>query len=92
MANRTITSLPAGVTVTDDQIFESVEGGVSVKYTGAQIKAYVASTLQNKNGSGSPVGSVTPNYIGQTYTDTTPPYGFWTSIGLTNNDWIPVLA
>lgn len=42
------------------------------------------------SGAGSPAGVVTPAAVGQTYTDTVAPYGFWTAVGLTSADWIQV--
>lgn len=47
--------------------------------------------FNNKSGAGSPVGVVTPDYVGQDYLNTTPPYEKWTSIGLTNADWIQMI-
>lgn len=47
-----------------------------------------ATTFNNLNGSGSPVGAATPDYIGQFYVDTVAPYGVWFSVGLLNTNWI----
>lgn len=44
----------------------------------------------NKNGAGTPVGTATPDYVGQTYIDTNTPHFFWVSTGLTNADWVEV--
>jgi hypothetical protein len=43
----------------------------------------------NLSGNGSPVGIVTPNYIGQAYTDLTTP-GYWTSTGLASSSWLQI--
>lgn len=45
----------------------------------------------NQSGSGSPVGVATPDYVGQTYTDTDAPYHLWSSVGLTNADWFQIV-
>lgn len=42
-------------------------------------------------GTGTPVGSVTPDYIGQHYLDTTPDT-YYQSTGLTNADWVTSAA
>jgi hypothetical protein len=51
------------------------------------------SGVNNLSGTGSPVGSVTPNYVGQTYTDITNPSvpAVWVSVGLTNNSWSQIV-
>ncbi len=46
----------------------------------------------NLNGSGSPVGAETPDYVGQWYLDTDSPSSVWISTGLTNVDWIEVVG
>jgi hypothetical protein len=44
-------------------------------------------------GTGSPVGVVTPTFVGQLYTDQNgPPYGLWQSTGLTSADWSQLLG
>lgn len=47
------------------------------------------SGTNNLSGSGSPVGVVTPDYVGQSYTDLTTP-GFWTSTGATSANWLQI--
>jgi hypothetical protein len=44
------------------------------------------------SGTGSPVGSATPNYVGQCYTDITNPAvpGLWISVGLSNSSWTQI--
>jgi hypothetical protein len=44
--------------------------------------------FNNQAGAGSPLGTATPNYVGQFYVDTTAPYGVWFSVGMTNADWV----
>jgi len=48
--------------------------------------------FNNKSGTGSPLGSVTPDYAGQIYTDLANPYNLWTSVGTTSADWIEFVA
>jgi hypothetical protein len=47
--------------------------------------------FNNQSGAVSPIGTATPDYVGQGYTLTVSPFGYWTSIGLTNTDWLPVI-
>lgn len=47
---------------------------------------------ENQSGAGTPVGSATPDYIGQFYLDTTNPFNVWISTGLTNADWLEVVG
>lgn len=42
-----------------------------------------------KTGAGSPVGFVTPAFVGQLYVDTSG--GLWESNGLTNNSWTQLI-
>lgn len=42
---KTITQLPAGTTVVDSSLVESVEGGASVKFTALQVQTYLAATF-----------------------------------------------
>lgn len=44
---------------------------------------------RTKTGTGTPVGSLTPDFIGQTYVDTTTPGSevVWFAVGLTNTSW-----
>lgn len=51
------------------------------------LEAGTGSTCAPIDGSGSPVGVVTPACDNQIYRSTTGP-GFWQATGLTNNDWI----
>lgn len=44
----------------------------------------------NQNGSGSPVGAATPDYVGQIYLDTDSPSAVWISTGETSADWLQV--
>lgn len=45
----------------------------------------------NKSGAGSPVGVVTPDYVGQGYTDTVNPHHQWQAVGLTSADWFEIV-
>lgn len=48
----------------------------------------VGGASNNKTGSGSPVGVVDPDYVGQIYTNLdSPEGGIWVSTGITNADW-----
>lgn len=42
---------------------------------------------ENLTGAGSPVGSATPDFVGQAYQDTTAPGAIWRSTGTTSADW-----
>lgn len=44
-------------------------------------------TFKHLSNTGSPIGTVTPNYVGQSYRDTDN-NAKWESVGLTNTDWI----
>lgn len=55
------------------------------------ISAGGSGGTNNQSGVVSPIGTATPDYVGQGYTLTVSPFGYWTSIGLTNNDWLPVI-
>jgi hypothetical protein len=57
-----------------------------------EVVGGVGSGDNNQNGSGSPVGVATPDYVGQFYLDTDTPLAIWISNGLTSADWIEVLG
>ncbi len=58
-----------------------VQAGANVKATLAVQAAYA-----RVRGSGSPIGVVTPGFLGQFYSDTTTP-ALWEATGATNADW-----
>lgn len=70
----------------DPAVFEQTIGqGDSVNFDGYKLlHSYVS-------GSGSPVGSVTPNFIGQEYFQTTGS-NFFKATGLTSSDWKQITA
>lgn len=51
------------------------------------ITEHEASDFRNFTGNGSPVGVLTPIYIGQYYTDFDNPGGIWVATGTTSADW-----
>jgi len=71
------------ISQSDGTIYEKVSGVWTAfpGYTGS-------SGFNNLNGTTSPVGSVTPNYIGQFYLKTPSPFDVWQSTGLTNTSWV----
>jgi hypothetical protein len=50
----------------------------------ARDKSYC---VTNRRGAGSPQGTLTPQYVGEIYQDTSAG-GIWYASGLTNNDWV----
>lgn len=68
--NQTITDLDPGTAVAGSSPFESVEGGVSVRYTGDQIKTHclgnakVYRALVNQISNGAPSAVVLENTVG----------------------------
>jgi hypothetical protein len=86
-----IDELPAAVVATLEHTFPAdnfpVGATLTEKVTLEQIVAKVIELVGNKNGSGSPVGVVTPFYNGQLYRDNDS-LGLYQSTGLTNQDWI----
>jgi len=92
MANKLITDLPAATALNATDVFEKTNDPsgtpASQKITGLQIRSAVG----NLTGTGTPVGSVTPAYIGQIYGDPDPVTpGLWVARGLTNADWTQLI-
>jgi hypothetical protein len=48
--------------------------------------------IGNQTGLGSPVGVVTPQAVGQLYTDRSPPFGLWMATGTTSADWSALIS
>lgn len=62
--------------------------GIALTQVGQDIEiAATGGATLDQQGSGSPVGSVTPTAVGYRYTDTASG-GVWLAIGATNADWI----
>jgi parallel beta-helix repeat protein len=64
--------------------------GTPTATTDAATKGYVETSRIPLSGTGSPVGSVTPVFVGQHYIDTTAPGSevIWFAVGLANTNWV----
>jgi hypothetical protein len=86
MANKNISDLPAASVLTSANLFEVEQGGVNGQATAQQLIDLIAPV-----GAGSPVGVLTPVFIGQNYSRTSTPPELWRSTGLTNADWTQLI-
>lgn len=85
MANKNISDLPAASALALANLFEVEQGGVNGQVTAQQLIDLISPI-----GVGSPVGVVTPAFIGQKYSNTAP-IELWQSTGLTNADWTQLI-
>ncbi len=98
MADVKITALPAASAAATTQLIPVVNDPSGTPATQKLTVAQLATLLQtalgvrNKTGAGTPVGSATPDYVGQTYFVTTDPFGLWFATGLTNADWVQLIG
>lgn len=86
MANKNISDLPAASALTAADLFETEQGGVNGQATAQQLIDLLCPV-----GAGSPVGSLTPVFIGQNYSRTSSPPELWRATGLTANDWLQMI-
>lgn len=82
MANKNISDLPAASALTVADLIEVEQGGVNNGATAQQLIDLLCPV-----GAGDPTGVVTPVFIGQRYSSTSP-VGQYQATGLTSNDWI----
>lgn len=86
MANKNISDLPVASALTAADLFETEQGGVNKGATAQQLIDLISPV-----GAGSPVGVLTPIFIGQNYSRTSNPPELWRATGLTNADWIQLI-